>query len=331
MTPIYELSLGNDTIQNRLEKLEIKDFAESRGDTLSIKLNGKGIQKPRLGVDISIKIGYAETNIWDAGTFIVQEVGRSEDARRRGRANVLTIRGISQPQGEDASASLQTTSKERIFQDKTFEDVLSEIIKDLGYTPRIHPSLKNVPIPTTLQRNESDASFLDRLATERNAFVKYHIEPGNEVILILPFEVQPKALQPIPNVTLNRTDITSYFFQETQHHNIGAVTAKYIDLDTGRTERYKAGSGRSIILPDTYPTENSAELAAESALNSHHRLIQTLTVQLPTQPNLLAEQIIELTGFDDAELNQKYNTRAVCTTLDRRGLRSILQLESIPS
>ena len=322
MTPIYELSLGNDAIQNRLEKLEIKDFAESRGDTLSIKLNGKGIQKPRLGVDISIKIGYAETNIWDAGTFIVQEVGRTEDARRRGRANVLTIRGISQPQGEDASASLQTTSKERIFQDKTFDDVATEIITSIGLTPKIDSSLRNLMIPVTLQRNETDAELLDRLAQERDAFVKYH---DKQVI------IQPYDAEPIGQITLNRSQITGYHFLETQYSSIGKVTAKYTDMAAGKTKRYTAGTGRGTVIDTTFPDQLTAEHAAKAKLKMYQRAVQTVTVQLPTQPGMFAEKTIELTGFDDAELNQKYNTRAVCTTLDRRGLRSILQLESIPS
>lgn len=321
MTPIYELSLANNIIQDRLERLEIKDLAENRGDTLTIKINGKGVAKPQLGVPISIKIGYAETTIWDAGTFIVQEVEREEDAAAEGQANILTLRGISQPQG--GIAKVQTTYTERVWEDnQNFNQIVSDIIQTAGLTPKIHDSLKMIAMPTTVQRNESDARLLDRLASERNAFVKYH---DNEVI------IQPYDAEEIGSITIQRNEITSYHFIETQRMNIDKVVTKYIDIEKGKTIPVSAGTGQeSIVISTTYPDKETATQVAEARLKKYQRSIQTVTISLPTQAGMFAEKIIELTGFDDAEINQKYIARAVITRLNRKGLRSILLLESIP-
>ena len=345
MTPIYKLSLGNDVIQDRLKELEIRDFAEQRGDTIDITINGKGIEKPRLGRSLSIEIGYAETETWDAGTFIIQEVQRSMNAkpRRRPKPNLLTIRGISQPQGDTARAALQTTRKERAWQNKTFYDIVSEIIRDVGLTPKIDNSLRNIPMPYTTQRNRSDAALLSLLAKERNAFVKYN---DNEVIII------PYDAEPIGRITISRSQISGFHFHEEQYHNISKVTAKYIDFDGGETKRMTADTPRSLaqrvttlrglisagtgdtestyILPDTYPDEITAQNAAEAKLKAFQRVTQTVAISLPTLPGLFAEKLVELTGFEDDELNQRYTCRAAITTLDTDGLQTILQLESIP-
>ena len=345
MTPIYELSLGNTAIQNRLKELEIRDFAEQRGDTIDITINGKGIEKPRLGVPLSIKIGYAETSLWDAGTFIIQEVQRSMNAKPTDnpKPNLLTIRGISQPQGTAARAALQTTRRERAWQNKTFYDIVSEIINDVGLTPKIDNSLRSIQMPYTTQRNISDAALLSMLAKERNAFVKYH---DNEVI-ILPYDAEP-----IGRITINRSQISGFHFHEEQYHDITKVTAKYMDINAGETKRMTADAPRSLaqqitsisgllsagtgdsestyILPDTYPDAITAQNAADAKLKAFQRVTQTVAINLPTLPGLFAEKLVELTGFEDAELNQRYTCRASITTLDTDGLQTILQLESIP-
>ena len=327
MTPIYELSLANKKIHNRLERLEIQDFAENRGDTLTIRINGRGLAKPRVGIPISIKIGYKETTNWDAGTFIIQEVEREEDAEADGIPNLLTLRGISQPQGGDGQPKVQTTKAERVWQDKDFDEVTSEIITSIGLKPQIDPDVGKVDgikvkLPPIIQRSETDAQILDRLARERNAFVKYH----NDQVIIQKYDSAP-----IKEISIARNQIVRYHFVETQRPDIDKVVAKYTDIKNGKTLRTTAGRGsESIVLPKTYPDKETAQQAANARLSAFLRDVQTITITLPTQPGMFAEKIINLTGFDDAEINQKYNTRAVITRLDYRGLRSKLYLESIP-
>ena len=322
MTPIYELSLANSIIHDRLEKLEIQDFAENRGDTLMLRINGRGLAKPRVGVPISIKLGYAETFTWDAGTFIVQEVQREEDAEAEGMPNILTLRGISQPQGGEGMPKVQVTKAERVWQDKDFDEITSEIIKEIGLQPKIDPALKAIPMPVTHQRDESDAQILDRLASEKNAFVKYS---DKEVI------IQTYDAEPIKGLTIDYADIVNYDFIETQRPDVEKVTAKYTNVKKGKTERVSVGRGtESYILPKTYPDEITAMQAAKARLYKFLREVQTCIITTPTQPGMFAEKIIELTGFEDADMNQKYNTRAVLTRFNYKGLRSTLRLQSIP-
>lgn len=346
MTPIYTLSVGDSIIQNRLEHLEIRDYAEQRGDTIEITINGQGVAKPTLGVPISVEIGFAETDTWDGGTFIVQEIERSKNTKgkRRRRPNLLTIRGISQPQGDQAIAALQTTHKERSWQAKTFYDIVSEIVEDVGLKADVDDALKDIEMPYTTQRNISDAALLSMLAKERNAFVKFH---DDEVIVRL---FDSGALE---SLTVRPEEVSGYHYQEEQYHDIKNVTAKYMDLQGGQTKHMTASSTRSLtqrllsregsvtvgagtgtdthVLDDTYPDELTARNAAEAKLKALQRITETVIINMPTVPGLFAEKIIELEGFEDAELNQRYVCRAVLTRLDHRGLQSVLHLESIAS
>lgn len=349
MTPIYELSIGNDLIQNRLEYLEITDLAEGRGDTVEISINGQGVAKPRLGVPLSVKIGYTETGTWDGGIYIIQEIQRSKNAKgkRRRKPNILQLRGISQPQGRDAIAALQTTHRERSWQGKNFYDIVSEIVEDVGLKVDVDDSLKTIEMPYTTQRNISDAGLLSELARERNAFVKFR---DDEVL------IQSYDSGKIEDITIRPEEISGFHYQEEQYHNITAVSAKYIDLSVGETKRVyaeaplsvqsitqgidqisglvTAGTGEPMnthVLDTTYPDELTAKNAAESKLKFFQRLVQTVVLSMPTVPGLFAEKVVELEGFEDAEVNQRYVCRAVITRLDHRGLESVLHLESIAS
>lgn len=319
MTPSYRLSISDQPIHERLESLTITDYAGSQADTLLLCLNGEGLKKPSLDVEISIEIGYAETTTWDAGTFIVQEIRRIVDAEH---GNRLKIKGISMPQGP--GKALQTTGEERTWQDKTFGDIASDIINGAGLTPKIDSALAGIKMPTITQRNYSDAALLHALAKERNAFVKYH----GDTVIVMPYDSGE-----LGTITITQQQITRCTFLEEQRDSIKKVTAKYLDINTGKTEKVTAGSGRggSLILDYQFPDEATATQAAEARLKAAQRNVQVLSVQLPTLPGLFAEKTIKLTDFDDAELNQSYTARAVTTTLDQNGLQSRLSLQSIPS
>ena len=123
-----------------------------------------------------------------------------------------------------------------------------------------------------------------------------------------------------------------YEFNEVQLNNIKKVVCKYGDLTAGKTERVAVGIGANgLVVPTTYPDEITARHAATAILRSFQRRLYTINVHIPAQEGIYAEKIIELSGFDDEEINRKYSTRSVTTTLDRKGLISMLHLESFPS
>ena len=277
MTPIYQFSIGNDAIQGRLEKFQIQDVAMSHGDTLTIKINGEGLAKPSMGVVMNIKIGYEETSVWDAGTYIIQEVNRIESAA--GQANLLTIKGISHPQCDTAHADVHLTSEQRIFQKQTFGQIATHVIKAVGLNPRVHKDLADIPMPVTIQRAESDAAFLDRISREHDAFMKVH---SNDVI------IQPFDTESIGTLTLARNQIMKYEFNEVQFNNIKKVVCKYGDLTAGKTERVAVGIGANgLVVPTTYPDEITARHAATAILRSFQRRLYTINVHclLYTSPS----------------------------------------------
>ena len=318
MTPAYEISLANKIIHNRLSRLIIHDTAGHHGDTLQLVLNGEGLAKPELGVTISIRIGYEETEIWDAGTFVVQEVERFKSAKRK-IPNTIVITGISQSQNNETQAALQLTSAERAFQNQTFGEIVKTIASANGLTTEIDGSLESIPMPPIRQTLESDAGFLDRIARERNAFVKYN---DNRVI------VQVYDSETIGEININSAQISEYRYHEVQKRNVKKVVAKYTDIKTGKTMKHEEGSGgKQFVLGETFPDLETAKQKAEAVLKYFQRDLINFTIDMPTQPGMFAEKVIHTFHMGDAELNGKWIARSVTTTLDESGLESKLRLQ----
>ena len=139
------------------------------------------------------------------------------------------------------------------------------------------------------------------------------------------------GLSTFGRVTISREMVSRYHYTESQHYDIEQVVAKYMDVDSGLTGRYTAGNGRQIVLAETYPDELTARHAAESVLKRYQRQMVIVLITMPTVAGLFAEKVVELSGFDDAELNREYVARSVMTRLDRNGLLSQVSLESVPS
>lgn len=332
MTPIYKLSIADEVVHSRLEKLTIEDNAEEKADILTLVLNGIGLAKPETGVIISLEVGYEETDLWDAGQFVVDEVSRVE-----GTANILKGGGLvkdwvnriiiiarSVPKGDnDLGYSLQTISEARTWQNKTYGEIASDIVKGVGGKLTIEPRLRDIKMPVVQQRNESDAAFLARLGRERNAFTKIS---GNEVI------IRSYNSSEIGVVSITREMVTGYHYRESQSYNVEKVIVPYTDMELGKTIDLVVGDGSSKLgerVPRTQPDKETARLIGNSILEWYKRHFATVSLRMPVIPGLFAEKVVELSGFDDEELNRRYVVRTVKTKLNTKGFIANLVLESL--
>ena len=302
MTPQYQILVdGRDiteTIAENFIRLSITDKIGLSADTVDFSIFFDGsFTIPRAGVTLEIKIGYAETGLWDAGRFIVEETNLS------GVPDVLSVRGISMPLSPQSSIEALQGSTDRVWQSydleqTTFSAVVNAVCGDAGLSTKIAKELANIKMPYTWQIAETDAEFLTRITQLRNGIIKYR---EDQVL----FEI--KDSDKLDTVKIEQTECMSYDFTFSERTDIKSITAKYQVNEDGEVKMYTAGSGDPHkILRFDYPDLETATEAAESLLKKLQRETIETNISLPTKPGLLAEAKIELSGFPDDSLNKSY-------------------------
>ena len=298
MTPTFKISLAERIIKQRVQRLEVVDRSGFAGDTLTFELRADRLAIPKTGVLMHCEIGYAETGTWDVGSYYI------EDLHLKGSPPVLTLRGISQPQGNNTIAALQTTDAERVWQPyaigaTTFETVVTDVCAAVGLVARVDDRLAGLQMPLTTQTSESDAAFLHRITTERNGIVKMD---ADAVI----FELRDTGRLGSVDIAFDAS--MAYAFDLSERYNIDKVRVKYQDVDRGETRTLTLGDGKGLkIVPRVFPNRESAQAAAETLLKHYKRDYQTATIRMPTIPGLLAEKFVNLSGFPgETQTNGQY-------------------------
>ena len=322
-TPTYKLSLGGTVIRERLTHLVALDRSGFAGDTLMLKLDAEDLAVPRRGVPIECEIGYEETGTWSLGSFVVENV------KLKGPPTTFVVTCVSYPQGESAIASLQTTKEERSWQSyavagTTFGEVVGKVCSDVGLSAQVDGRLSAIEMPYVRQSNESDAAFLHRLTVERNGIVKIN---GDVVV----FETRDQRRLGSIVVALNES-VMDFSFDLNERYNIRSVRAKYQDMEAGEIRSVTIGEGKGVkVMSNAFPDLVSAQDAAESLLKHYQRNFVSGTLKMPTEPGLLAEKLVNLTGFPGGEdtNNQFVVVLAKHTYLRTSGLFSELQLKRV--
>ena len=324
ITPVYQIIRdGGDltaTIADKFISLAITDKIGPSADTLDLSLAFDGSYAiPRAGVVLEAKIGYVEEGLWDAGRYVVEETDLSGGANA---AYQLNIRALSSPVSPQASVSALQGTTERIWQSHaidmtTFGDIVNEVCRAAGLTAKIDPSLASIPMPTTLQKAESDLAFLLRITILRDAVVKYH---DKQVI------IEKRDSGNIGELDIDISDVTSFNFNFSDRTKVSSVVARYQDTTAGEVEKYTAGSGEPVFeINDTYGDRQTAVDAAESLLKKLIRDTVTAQITMPTVAGLLAEKVLNLTGFPDASVNAEYIVESVTHKLSSAGLTSSIR------
>ncbi|MYF97762.1 hypothetical protein F4212_01300 [Candidatus Poribacteria bacterium] len=320
ITPVFAIiSDGNniaDKIDDKFISLSVTDKVSTSGDTADFSLYWDGsFAIPKPGVVFEVQIGYAEEGLWQVGKFVAQENTLS------GPEKVLSVRGISQPQSQDAAVgALQGTTEREWQAGTTFSEIVEDVCSTAGLTAKVASELVNIAMPHTSQVGESDAQILSRIARNRDAFVKYH---DNQVI------IEKKDSRRIGKLEIAENQVTSYNFITVERSRFASVTAKYQDAAAGQVEKVTAGEGDpQKVINNTFPDRQSALDAAETILKNMTRQSLTAEITLPTIAGLLAEKVINLKGFPDESFNTEYVLEQVTHKLDKQGgLRSVCKLQ----
>ncbi|MGL5948134.1 MAG: phage late control D family protein [Aeromonas sp.] len=298
--PRAEITLDGallSALSPRLMSLTLTDYRGFTADTLTLELDdtdGKLALPPR-GAKLSIALGWRDELLTHKGVFVVDEV------QHQGPPDKLTISASS----ADFRAEFNV-KREQSWHDITVGKVVQAIAARYSLVPAISQALIDIEIDHADQHDESDISFLTRMAEMLGAVAT--IKAGR-LLFIIPGQGLSASGQPLPAVELTRQDGDGHSFTIADRDAYTGVTAHWLDLKQGKKQittvsgakqgDYLAGTAGNVhVMRTTYRSEKNAKRAAAAKWDELRRGAAQFSITLAKgRADLYPELPVILRGF----------------------------------
>lgn len=313
-TPAFRLTLEGADITQKIEKrlmsLTLTDNRGFEADQLDIELDDADGQLllPRRGVALSLALGWQGEVLFPKGTYTVDEIEHT------GTPDRLVLRARS----ADFRQTLNT-KREKSWHQTT----VGEMVKDIAGRHKLDVALGDdvakMAIDHIDQTNESDASFLMRLAKQCGAVAC--IKNGN-LLFIRQGQGKTSSGKALPVITLQRKDGDSHRFSLADRDAYTGVIASWLHTreptkkpeakvkrrrkTTAKKKEPEAKQGdyligtdeNVLVLSRTYANRANAERAAKMQWERLQRGVATFSIQLARgRAELYTEMPVKVSGF----------------------------------
>ena len=238
LKPIFKVVVDGveitNTVNNRLISLSIQEERGIKADQLDITLSDHDgrLAIPPDGATVQVWLGFEKNSALAAyfpnigmtykGSFKIDE------RTHQGASDTLSLKGIS----ADLSETL-AECKEKSWHKKTVTKIVEEIAKVHELEYKIGERFSEELIDHIDQTNESDASFLTRLADQVDAIAAVK----NGLLLFLDAgECVTASGEPIAPIVITRTDGDNHNYSIASTDDYSAVRAYYKDSKSGKKQ-----------------------------------------------------------------------------------------------
>ncbi|HCA7080938.1 TPA: phage late control D family protein [Citrobacter sedlakii] len=325
----------------RLMSLTLTDNRGFEADQLDLELDDADgqIVLPRRGAVIQLALGWKGQPLFPKGAFTVDEIEHS------GAPDRLTIRARS----ADFRETLNTR-REKSWHQTTVGEVVKEIASRHNLKVALGKDLTDKALDHLDQTNESDASFLMRLARQYGAIAS--VKDGN-LLFIRQGQGKTASGKPLPVITIERQVGDSHRFTLADRGAYTGVIASWLytrepkKKETTQVKRrrkktaspkepeakqgdYLVGTDENVlVLNRTYANRANAERAAKMHWDRLQRGVASFSLQLAEgRADLYTEMPVKVRGFkqpiDDAEWTI---TTLSHTVIPDGGFTTTLELE----
>ncbi len=287
--------LGTDGLK-ALISVSVTDREGIQSDTVEMVFADIGFASPRRGAQADIRMGYGPAVV-PVGRFVIDTVRRSKFPGK------VSVRGHS----ADMTAALKE-EKTRSFEKKTVREIVEKIAGEHGLGMKISDAVSGHFYEWIGQEDESDLTFLERLAKRHHALftiktgVMLWLKRGSgetadgtsiPVAIILPFAVL-KGRCEVSETDVDRFKTVKAYWQ---NHSEAKREEVVVDADP-------EGEGE-LVIREAYSSQEEAERAAKAkAVEMIRGLIET-SGAIVGRPALMAGQPLAYQfmgpGFDGHE------------------------------
>lgn len=290
-----------------LNSVSFREYEDEQSDELSISLNNNDgyftdSWYPEKGAKLTCKIIYG-TETFDCGTLAINE----NSFHFSTSGDTVEIKALA------TSTNFPVRTQKVInHSGKTLNQIASAIGEIHNF--KVLGTDGNVRVGTVVQKNESDISFLKRIA-KQYGFI-FNIKDG-----FLTF-IKTEELETSESLfALNKTDINSLTLNDTVSKIYGKCSVQYLDLKTKTLKTYTANGNTNIS--DTlklYKRCGSLEEAkrfAESALkNGSREITGTIKPKTPLK-NFMPGVNFEISGIK--RYDGKYHIKSTTLNVSSSG------------
>ncbi len=319
MIPRFSLSADGKPITDRvnpiLVSLSVTDETGTQADRLSIELDDSTgtLELPKKGAVLALQLGMEigvglGLRMIDCGEFTVDTVSGS------GPPDILRIEARAAPM---AGTGKIQQRKSRSWDGKKLGDIVNTIANENDLAPIIAKNLADVDPGHLDQTDESDISFLARLARDFGGAVK---AAAGRLAFIERGASRTASGGKLPSVTLTRLGKSSYSWTFADRGSYKSIVASYRDIEAATTIEVLVGEGDPAFrLPHTYSSESNARRAARARLDDFKRTSGgTVQVTQEARLDVIAESPVVLVGYRQG-VNGEYVARRVTHTLSKSG------------
>lgn len=305
-------------LDTRLMSLTLTDNRGFEADQLDLELDDADglIALPRRGAVIQLALGWKGQPLFTKGAFTVDEIEHS------GAPDRLTIRARS----ADFRETLNTR-REKSWHQTTVGEVVKEIAARHNLKVALGKDLTDKALDHLDQTNESDASFLMKLARQYGAIAS--VKNGN-LLFIRQGQGRTASGKPLPVITITRKAGDGHRFTIADRGAYTGVIASWLHTREPRKKEttsvkrrrkktttpkepeakqgdYLVGTDENVlVLNRTYANRSNAERAAKMQWERLLRGVASFSLQLAEgRADLYTEMPVKVTGFkqpiDDAE------------------------------
>ncbi len=319
--PAYRLTLdGRDItakIDPRLISLTLTQCRGGEADQLDLVLDDSDGQLalPRTGVTLTLAIGWAGAELVNKGSFVVDEV------EHFGAPDQVQIRA--------RSADLRGPLRNRIEQswhETTLGAIGQTIAQRNGLQARIDARLAGTAIAHIDQANESDISFITRLARRFDAVAT--VKAGRLVLLPINGS-RSRSGTALPAIELTRLAGDQHRYHAADREAYTGVRAYWHDPKKAKQLSVLAGtSGNAKRLREGHATEADARAAAEAEWQRIQRGAATFELTLAVGlPSADAQSPLNVHGFKPAIDGTDWLITKVTHSIGDGGLTTRIEAE----
>jgi phage protein D len=300
LTPVCEITGGSKTaatIQARLISCTVVDVSGIKSDSITIKIDAQGLDEwPATGQIIGCKMGYKEDKaLVSLGNFKLTRISETL------YPNTMTITGTAAPFQKDDKTEFKKR-RDYTWYNTSLGEVVKAIAKRHGFSPRISADLAKIPILHQDQANETDITFLNRVANYHDAVCKL---VDNLLVFAKRGEVKSISGKAIKPVTITHPEVNSpsnpaYISATVSSSDKGkqkGIQARWYDEETAKEYTEQKGSAPYQILNKTYESKEAAQREVNAKQRKMIRQGDKLSMMCPGNTALLAEGLINLEGF----------------------------------
>lgn len=319
MTPDAFVYLDGKEVWNKwgpvVSSVSVTDESGNNADSCEFVFDNRSeFAAPPIGAEIRVWMGYKESDLAYRGRYRITEWQLS------GPRRVLSITAAA----ADLTSKIRAP-RTRSWHDKTIKEIVEAIAGDHKLEALIDKTVGARKIEHIDQQTESDVSFLTRLASRNGAMFK--LADGKLLFAAKGSRLAPDGL-PKEVVRLVPQQVSRWDARCSKRGDYKSVSAEYMDHKAGKRKSAIAGSGEPRFRDRRlYGSQAEAQAAADAKLGDLTRGQMTVDLDMPGDPRLFAEALVQLDGFH-GDVDGEYLAKSVTHSLSGRGYVTTLSLET---